>query len=53
MKYGMMLVRQAGRVGQMCFLSVVQGRKESCKEEKGSGKGECEMIIMFSGFLLE
>lgn len=37
----------------MCFISMVRGRRESCKEEKESGKGEREIIIMFSGFLLE
>lgn len=33
----------------MCFVSMVRERRESCKEE--SRKGECEVIIMFSGFL--
>lgn len=37
----------------MCFISIVQGRRESYKGEKESGKGECEMVIMFSRFLLE
>lgn len=40
------------RVGQMCFVSVVRGRRASCKEEKGSRNGECE-IMTFSGFLVE
>lgn len=48
-----MSVRQVERVGQMYLVSMVQGRRESCNEEKGSGKGEHGMIIMFSGFLLE
>lgn len=40
-------------MGQMCFTSFVRGRRESYKGEKESGKGECDMVIMFSRFLLE